>query len=110
MKRIPNRRKKPAMQSPSLFTVVLDYRGGTYISQVEAQDVLGALRTWAQDLDHRPIFQFGLARKQDLIRRIAEDIEWGETPVLLDGLSNAWCTSVLFSGGIGQINIVKTAR
>jgi len=34
-----------------LYTIVMDYRGGTYISQVDARSVAAALKVWAAALD-----------------------------------------------------------
>ena len=91
----------------SLFTVVVDYRGGTYISQVEATDEADALRKWVLDLDPGPIADFGLKQKQELINSIS----WRDSPPtpVLDVL-HVWCTSVGCGGGLMLINLIKTAR
>lgn len=94
-----------------LYTVFMEYRGGTYVSQVEADDVSTALRHWAAALTIWEGERLGAQRKAKLIRMIDEDLACGSGPVLLDGLVNAWCTTALLSrGGLLLINIVATAR
>lgn len=89
-----------------LFTVFLDYQGGTYIGQVQAANVSDALRLWAVNLDPVPIKHFGHARKRQLV----ENVEWrlanGLPPTPLDTLKNAWCAGTCPGGGL--INLVKT--
>ena len=89
-----------------LYTVVMDYRGGTYISQVRARSVAAALKVWAAALDTAAIAGLGPQRKIELI----EDVKGsrGQEPALLDGLVNAWCATALTSGGLALMNIVAT--
>jgi hypothetical protein len=83
----------------------MEYRGGTYISQVEAQSADQALQLWAKELDPRPIYCFGEQRKRELIAAVEE----GEDQLVpLLGLTNSWCTSALISGGRALINVVAT--
>lgn len=94
-----------------LYTVVMDYRGGTYISQVEADDVATALRRWAAALDVWEGERLGPQRKAKLIRKLDEDLACDMGPVLLDGLINAWCTTVRLSRGSSLlIHIVATVQ
>src|SRR5260370_15177896 len=91
-----------------LYTVVLDYRGGTYISQVNAGSVAGALKIWADALDIGAVARLGPQRKGELIDDIKMQLSSGQPPAPLDGLVNAWCASALTSGGLSLINIVGT--
>ncbi len=89
-----------------LFTVILDFRGGTYISQVQAHTVDHAVLNWARQLEPSAVKYFGPARK----RRLLEDLKDAQhrevfAPVPFSGLFNAWCTSI-FAGGL--VNIIKT--
>ena len=88
-----------------LFTVVLDFRGGTYISQVRAASATKALTLWAKDLPVHEIAGMGPASKRDLVARLVE-----EEPVPLTGLSRAWCRSVLVRGHLALINLVETVE
>jgi hypothetical protein len=93
-----------------LYTVIMEYRGGTYISQVDGDSVVEALRKCASALDPAGIQGRGQARKKDLIDDIGSSLSYGDEPVPLQGLSNVWCTSALTSGGIMQINLVATQQ
>jgi hypothetical protein len=84
----------------------MEYRGGTYISQVNGRSANQAVRRWATNLDPKPIAEFSERRKRELIRWLDGR---GDKPVPLDGLTNAWCTSALVSGSSALINIVATA-
>ncbi len=68
-----------------LFTV--DYRGGIYISQVEAPSPSKALRIWARKLDPRPIYRFGEKSKRDLIADLQEE---DSQPLAIDGCAGVW--------------------
>jgi hypothetical protein len=91
-----------------LYTIVMAYRGGTYISQVNARNVVAAVRAWAAALDVDAVSGLGPTRKAELIHDIEEtSLRW-DGPALLDGMVNAWCTTALTSGGLALINIVAT--
>jgi len=91
-----------------LYTVLMEYRGGMYISQVDGNSVTSALQRWAAGLDPAPIQGLGQARKRELVNQIDFDIANGMGPTPLDGLKNVWFTSASTSGGPSFINIVAT--
>ncbi len=76
------------------FTLIADYKGGTYISQVRANSPEEAVIIWAENLDTKSIAGFKSKSKAKLIEQLQQQLE-GDAPVLLDGLKNAWCTSAL---------------
>jgi hypothetical protein len=88
-----------------LFTVVLDYGGGNYVAQVRATSVRGALRAWISTAPDLGIPCLDL----DPARFLTSD-EIFLQPVLLDGLTNAWCTSVTLDDGLALFNIVATSE
>jgi hypothetical protein len=89
-----------------LFTVIMDFRGGTYVAQVEASSPRKALRTWARNLDPRPIYGLGEKSKQELIADLQEqDAE----PLAIDGCRGGWCGTPLVRGKIASINLIATA-
>lgn len=89
----------------ALFTVILDYQKGTYISQVRAKGAWEALKTWADTLDTGEIPGVGERGK----RRIAASVrEEGCRPIPLEGLANVWCAGMVLMGGL--VNIVKTVQ
>ncbi len=88
-----------------LFTVIMGYGGGTYISQVEASSPSKALRIWARKLDPRLIYRFGEKSKRDLIADLQEE---ASQPVPISGCAGVWYAAVLTRGGIAHLNIVAT--
>lgn len=89
----------------SLYTFILDYTGGTYISQVEAPNLAKAVSKWPDGLVINEIKGFGPKTADILKARFAE-----AKPVLLSGLINAWCVSAIIRGKLALIHIVKTER
>lgn len=81
----------------------MDYRGGTYISQLEAEAADQVLPLWAQKLDPRSIADFEERHKQELIAEVKQD-----QLAPLDGLVNAWCKSALISNSLALINVIAT--
>jgi hypothetical protein len=88
-----------------LYTVVLEYVGGTYVSQVRAADVGAAVRRWAGDLARGGID--GLPR--EIGRELAGEMAEAE-PVPLSGLVGAWCCTGSVGGRLGLVNIICTAE
>lgn len=74
--------------------------GGTYVAQVNADDIHQAVSIWAANFDT----ETGLQVSDELQHEQEDDCE----PVLLNGLSNVWCTSYLISDKLMLINIVQT--
>jgi hypothetical protein len=87
-----------------LYTFIMEYAGGTYISQVKAASPKAAIVRWARELPAGEIDDFGPASKVRLIREVSE-----EPPVAVLNLSNAWCVSTLIRGKLALMNIVRTA-
>jgi hypothetical protein len=86
-----------------LYTVLLDFKGGTYVSQCRATSPSAAIRKWARELQTDAISGIGKLGKSQLIDDVQSD-----DPVALEGLSNTWCHSALVRGHLALINIVQT--
>lgn len=87
-----------------LFTFILDYKGGTYLSQVEADDVARARARWLEALDLDAVA--GLTRRsRDHVR--ARFME--ETMVPVSGLVGVWCTDAMVRGKLAIVHIVGIA-
>lgn len=85
----------------ALFTVIADYRGGTYIKQLHASGVRSALEQWARELpDIRGSF-IGAATQ----RRVSAAVrEQDDRPVAIEGTENVW-----FWSKCGfEVHLVKT--
>lgn len=91
------------MTSECLYTVICEYKGGTYISQQRAVGIREAIQVWMDSLTDRELKAWNLNR--ELINSIARQ----NAPSALNGLVNVWCFS-----GIGDeddlllVNIVTT--
>jgi hypothetical protein len=87
----------------ALFTVVLEFGGGTYISQFKAVSAQAAAVKHAA---HLVRFK-GMSTPSDR-KRLAERLSL-EQPVAIQGIRNVWCCS----GSVGRkfvlVNIVATA-
>jgi hypothetical protein len=89
----------------TLFTVVVDHAGGTYIDQVTAPSVVRALRAWAVRAPSRGIPGIGPA----FTARALNDVLFRD-PTPIEGVRNVWCTSLLIRGTYALINIIATSR
>ncbi len=87
------------------YTFIMEYAGGTYISQVRAPSPKSACVKWAQSLDISQVNGMGLTSKKQLIKEMKD-----ESPVALDTILNAWCKSALIRGELALINIVQTEQ
>ncbi len=88
----------------SLFTFIIDYMGGTYVSQVNGNSPDDAMLRWVRTFD----FQNVLKIHQDInnILRDIEDVE--KTPLALNGMKNIWSFSLLLDDELALVNVVKT--
>ena len=85
------------------YTFIAEYRGGTYTSQYDAENLENGLKLWAENLDLK---YFSKSKKEKII---AETKYPDLFHVELVGIKNTWCRS--YSGGKFYLllNIVKTA-
>lgn len=86
------------------FTVIVEYRGGTYIDQVHADEPGLALAAWLQKQveDDLRLWHVGRA---DLSTMLPES-----TVVPLGRLQNVWCVSLLLAAHLMLVNIVRTRK
>jgi hypothetical protein len=90
----------------ALYTIILDYRGGTYISQVRARSPRAAAKQWARALDVVGVKHLGAKGKQKIITNLENDEYCLNEPVALTGLVGVWCIGMPIPGGL--VNIVAT--
>ena len=91
----------------ALFTIVLDYGGGTYISQLQARTAKAALAKWAEGESTVPVHGLGPTGRRDLSKALSSTA-LGEL-VKLDGLKNAWWNSSVVRGKPALISVIETA-
>lgn len=91
----------------SAFTFIASFKGGTYIRQVNAKDIAGACRAWAEQLSsHRDIQELNTDK---FLKAFKEDIE-ELPPQPLRDVPNVWAFTVGVGRAFMLINIVKTAE
>lgn len=86
-----------------LYTFILEYRGGTYISQFEATTPEKALERWIEEHDNSVIWKL----KDKHTKQIRE---WCEEsgPVEIRDNTNVWCFIFYIKDHRGLLNFVKT--
>jgi hypothetical protein len=85
------------------YTFLLDFKDGTYISQVDANTEKEACQKWAENLDVSEIVGLGIKGKEILIIEMEN-----EEIVPIKNLKNVWCVSALIRGKLALITFVKT--
>ncbi len=75
------------MTDSHLYSIFLEYRGGTYISQIESANPFDALQEWATSLPEEELTEWGL-RREALLTTIRDG-----SLVHLGQRVNVWCLS-----------------
>lgn len=60
-----------------LYTFILNFRGGTYISQFRGDDLVSVVRNWIEELDTTNIAHLG----EDDLRLANENWDWDEDEI-----------------------------
>jgi len=85
----------------NLYTVILDFKGGTYISQIEENNEELALHRWVRSVDHT------LSELDSEDRKVFTfDMDHALTPLL--DLQNIWCATFLINDSVALVNIINT--
>lgn len=87
----------------ALFTIVLEFDGGTFISQVRATSVKGVTKKYAEQLVANEAIG-----KVAMRRKLAESLKEDE-PVAIEGVRNVWCCCGSVGKRFGLMNIVATS-
>jgi hypothetical protein len=85
----------------------MEFKGGTYISQIEEKSLNHACRKWVMTLNQKEIKGLGPKGHSALIQEMKDK---DKAPAPLNGARNVWCTSALASGRLALINIVMTSE
>jgi hypothetical protein len=94
-------------QMQNTFTFITDFRGGTYISQVKANDVDAAVISWVEQLKEAKNSIKHL-REKTIAQIYQEAQDQDHRPGALEGVKNVWCTSFATKTGFLLVNIVQT--
>jgi hypothetical protein len=87
----------------ALFTVILEFDGGTYISQFHASSSKKAAMKHSAHLVGIKGMSTPATR-----RRLADRL-LSEVPVAIDGIRRVWCCSASVRKRLALVNIVATA-
>ena len=90
------------MSKNRFYTIVLDYKGGTYIGQSTANSVRQALTKWLSQQSDQELARWKINRDE------LQDILSSDEPIPLGGCTNVWCLSGSTKRGLALINIIAT--
>ncbi len=86
-----------------LFTIVCEFDGGSYVSQVRGRDEQQALAAWSDLLlNSRPM-------GEDADRIATKVLDNPDAPTPLAGLEGAWCWTADVDGRLVLANIILSA-
>ena len=86
------------------YTFIMDYLGGTYISQVEAIDKEQARNIWIKKLAVNEIESFTIQDKEEILKHNFSD----EDIIPIKEMKSVWFFMVKTKNGNGYVNIIKT--
>jgi hypothetical protein len=92
------------------FTIVTQWRGATYISQGEADDVTGCVLAFADQLETDKDHPAKKKRRKRLAKQLRRDLDAGDAPVALEDMAGVWVTGALIKGGAALLNIIQTTE
>ena len=84
----------------SLYTLILDWNGGTYVSQIEASDAPSALLAWADE--------FRLPQTKPHKRISLGPLNVHENLVPASDCRNVWCASGRIGSKLALVHLVLT--
>ena len=90
----------------NLYTFIMEYLGGSYISQYESINKEQAMILWIQNLEIDQIKGFTPEDKEKIIKEGFEE----EDPSNLRGIHNTWHFIVRTKKGVGFVNFVCTVK
>jgi len=90
------------MMDARLYTFILEFHGGTYISQTNATNLTGAINAWIAVHSEDDLATRKLSRSK-LHLMVEENI-----PIALDGATGVWCITETIDGHFALLNIVDT--
>jgi hypothetical protein len=96
----------PEVGPMNLYTLVLDFHGGTYITQFEAGTPTDAVAAWCRELEDEQLlgevsFQVAEGIMVDAIENHLVEVE---------GLHGAWCAAASVNGNLALLNVIITQR
>jgi len=87
----------------SVYTLVLEYDGATYMTQVEASDETEALVEWTDELDVCAIDGFPLDNAEPVLKSLEEQV-----PSPVKQLINVWNLTFAVGHDLAVLHLIKT--
>jgi len=84
------------------YTVLVEFAGGTYLSQFKASTPKQALARWTEASTRVT----GVPKK--LREVMKKQLGFGDEPVAIRGLKNVWCISEEHENKLALIHIIQT--
>ncbi len=88
----------------SLYTLVIDFDGGTYIAQGEADSVIDAPKRCVLNWDIRDLKHVLTEQDRSVLLALLNEEEF----VPLNGVKNVWCGCVNLHQHLLTLNLVRT--
>ena len=86
----------------ALYTLLLEYDGGSYVSQVSQRSEQAAFADWLETLGKNGIGGYHAGEVARIFRN-------GVDLIPLSGLNEIWCCTADGPHGLALVNIVRTA-
>lgn len=86
-----------------LFTLLMEFKGGTYLSQLRAPSPDDALEKWARGLEVKNVEGMTGAIKRQFVEWLPE-----ARPAAVDGLKSTWSAGFVASTSSALVHIVRT--
>lgn len=86
-----------------LYTILAEYQGGTYISQIRAETPVSAVQRWSET---KPSGRADVPASARL--GIGKQLSTGDAPIPVSGQKNVWCISSTHRNQLILINVVLT--
>ena len=87
----------------SIYTLILEYDGATYMTQVEATSESEALAEWTDELDVCAIDGFPLDEAEAVILNLKE-----QNPSPVSNLINVWNINFAVGHNLAILHLIKT--
>lgn len=90
------------------YTIIVEYAGGTYVSQTQASNRFLATRWWLDHSDSAPYIHKNKSKRMRRLESRLTDLDCGVGP--LTGCLNVWQCLFKLGGRFGSFHIIATCE
>lgn len=98
-------KNQKGLNKESLYTFIMNFKGGTYISQVKGDDEKEACQVWAISLNIDDIEGFDVNTRLLIFKELEN-----EEATQITGTKNVWIIGLDLSGNFAIVHIIKTVK